>query len=552
MKILIDILFAILSIHPRHRVVHGMRLGNQPSWIFSFFLIFCGSIVPIAFSQTAAASTAFTAPEVNIFMSPENHLSIGVKNESLIKIDGFVPFSRLMSWDFQSEASGTPLPQNISDLDKKRVALIGFMFPLQEGDAIKTFMLMNSTQTCCYGPCPQINQYVLVESTHELAFERYKPVLVKGTFFVEPRPQDGYIFRMECDSLDVPTDPSINRQTTDDSHNNPSNFNWQWLQDLARSDPEEIDLERLSIPASLSAYLGKQIRLEGNLIRERNDTQSTSLVLACYPWDGCCMGIPPNNFTSMQLSMASGSPIPATWMKSGVLDGILEPVPPGNRREQGLLRLRDVTFLSLNEKTVGEGISKRNVTPPLIKATEREDSAQIRLFIRAGANVNDRDKSGKTALHTSAGMGNRECSEALINGGADIQGKCLNNQTPLHEAAKSGMNDIITLLASHGADLNAVDKAGFTPLAWSVTNGCATASNLLIALGADINIPNAMKVLPIQLAVMSSQYEIIQVLAAKGADINCRNASGKTLIGIATERRDKEMIRILRSLGAKD
>src|SRR5437762_8336020 len=75
------------------------------------------------------------------------------------------------------------------------------MYPLEAGERVKSFCLLRSTQTCCYGPRPQYNQYLLVESSTPVSFVRLAPVLVHGKFFVDPNPNDGYIYRMEADSV---------------------------------------------------------------------------------------------------------------------------------------------------------------------------------------------------------------------------------------------------------------------------------------------------------------------------------------------------------------
>ena len=63
--------------------------------------------------------------------------------------------------------------------------------------SIFSFCLLRSTQTCCYGPSPQYNQYLLVEMPKPVRMERMAPVLVTGKFVVDPKPDEGYIYRLE-------------------------------------------------------------------------------------------------------------------------------------------------------------------------------------------------------------------------------------------------------------------------------------------------------------------------------------------------------------------
>lgn len=130
---------------------------------------------------------------------PAGHETIGI-DESSIPIDEgkdqLLTFTTLMIWSYDAQKNSLP-PISIKKLDGKRVRVIGFMFPLQEGKMIKNFCLLRTTQTCCYGPKPEYNQYIFVEMTQPTTFYRLDPVTCVGRFRVEPNPEDGYIYRME-------------------------------------------------------------------------------------------------------------------------------------------------------------------------------------------------------------------------------------------------------------------------------------------------------------------------------------------------------------------
>jgi hypothetical protein len=131
------------------------------------------------------------------------HYTIGINEKALQRDAQTLLFSTLKKWRFEPERP-SPAPQEVLENDNRLVKVTGFMYPLQSGAQINTFCLLRSTQTCCYGPKPQYNQYVLVEMDHPVPFERLRPIEVAGTFFVEPRPEDGYIYRMEGKSLKTP------------------------------------------------------------------------------------------------------------------------------------------------------------------------------------------------------------------------------------------------------------------------------------------------------------------------------------------------------------
>jgi hypothetical protein len=130
---------------------------------------------------------------------PAGHSTIGI-DESTVSHDGVrelpLTFSELMAWDYSRDGQAPP-PEEIKALDSRKVRLIGFMYPLQEGREVQYFCLLRSTQTCCYGPRPQYNQYIFVEMEDPTTFYRLDPVSCVGKLFVEANPDEGFIYRME-------------------------------------------------------------------------------------------------------------------------------------------------------------------------------------------------------------------------------------------------------------------------------------------------------------------------------------------------------------------
>lgn len=131
------------------------------------------------------------------------HYTIGINERALEQDASTLLYSTLKKWGYERE-NPAPAPEEVLAHDGQFVKITGFMYPLESGARIRTFCLLRSTQTCCWGPKPQYNQYVLVEMEAPVPFERLKPVEIAGTFFVEPRPEDGYIYRMEGKRLRAP------------------------------------------------------------------------------------------------------------------------------------------------------------------------------------------------------------------------------------------------------------------------------------------------------------------------------------------------------------
>ncbi|EAX90040.1 hypothetical protein TVAG_294210 [Trichomonas vaginalis G3] len=78
----------------------------------------------------------------------------------------------------------------------------------------------------------------------------------------------------------------------------------------------------------------------------------------------------------------------------------------------------------------------------------------LEYFLSHGANVNDKDENGKTALHYTAVNNSKEIAEVLLSHGANINEKNENGDTALHIAAWNNSKEIAEVLLSHGANIN--------------------------------------------------------------------------------------------------
>lgn len=88
----------------------------------------------------------------------------------------------------------------------------------------------------------------------------------------------------------------------------------------------------------------------------------------------------------------------------------------------------------------------------------------VQMLLKAGANINKKNREGKTILHELAYYGEQNASQFVISCGADVNAEDNNGMTPLHYAALSGLYDEVALLIANGAKLDNLDNRGFTPL----------------------------------------------------------------------------------------
>jgi len=249
---------------------------------------------------------------------------------------------------------------------------------------------------------------------------------------------------------------------------------------------------------------------------------------------------------------------------------------------------------------------------PLHRAAADGDIEQVKLLLSKGADVNEKDPGGKTALHCASEKGHAEVAKLLISQGAYVNAIGW-EMTPLHFAAMSGDKQTVELLLSKGADINAKDRYGSTPLFEAMKSSAAgrkevvdllvakgakvpafhlaayigdiekvkkclqdgmdinsqehfcstalhTAANsgkkdiveFLISKGAQVDAKDALGVTPLYYAVMHNYEGIADLLLTKGADVNAKNKDwgGFTLLNYAICDYGKEAIELLISKGA--
>ncbi len=79
--------------------------------------------------------------------------------------------------------------------------------------------------------------------------------------------------------------------------------------------------------------------------------------------------------------------------------------------------------------------------------------------IANGADVNAKDESESTPLHSAALFGHKEIAELLIAKGADVNAKIVAGTTPLDVAIKYKRTEFADLLRKHGGKTSAELKA---------------------------------------------------------------------------------------------
>jgi len=163
--------------------------------------------------------------------------------------------------------------------------------------------------------------------------------------------------------------------------------------------------------------------------------------------------------------------------------------------------------------------------PPIIEAVRKGDGNALRALLQKGANVNETEGDGATALHWASYRDDLQSADVLLKAGAKVNAANDLGATALWAAAQNGSTAMVKRLLDGGANPNLALLSGETPLMVASRTGSAPVAELLIAKGANLNATATRKQTALMWAVGQKHPEVVKVLLAHGADVHARSAT---------------------------
>lgn len=163
------------------------------------------------------------------------------------------------------------------------------------------------------------------------------------------------------------------------------------------------------------------------------------------------------------------------------------------------------------------------VAAPIHDAARAGDGGTIARLLQEGADINERDENGETALFTAARAAKPKIVDQLMVAGADATIRDDRGMTAVHAAALGGDPEAVSLLVGDAKftariDINDHDNQfGVTPLIVAVEEGNGGVLAHLVGLDADLEITERQGYTALSLAAQQGHDQIVTILLRSGA-----------------------------------
>ncbi|WP_194715603.1 ankyrin repeat domain-containing protein [Noviherbaspirillum soli] len=178
------------------------------------------------------------------------------------------------------------------------------------------------------------------------------------------------------------------------------------------------------------------------------------------------------------------------------------------------------------------------------------DLRQVEALLQSGADVNEANANGNTALMVAVRMGQANIVRRLLEAGAGVDPVNRAGLTALHMAVLAENVEVARMLLEKAPQLDQLDQSGFTPLSLAVQNDQPQLVQVLLAAGAnpDIAVSGTSRLsglTPLMTSVLHKNLEIAGLLLAAGADVHQATANGRHALLFAVQRDDPGMVDLL-------
>lgn len=166
--------------------------------------------------------------------------------------------------------------------------------------------------------------------------------------------------------------------------------------------------------------------------------------------------------------------------------------------------------------------------------------------IKAGADIDERNEYGQTALMLASLLAEKDVMKYLLKKFASVKNKARDGKFPLHFAIVSDDQETVKILLEAGGKTNTKDEEGNAPIHLAITHGNLDVLKVVMGSQPLINIRNKHGEGVVALAVKNQSLALIKYLLENGADPNVVDYDGKTPLDIAIKNNTPDIIDYLK------
>jgi uncharacterized protein YkwD len=171
----------------------------------------------------------------------------------------------------------------------------------------------------------------------------------------------------------------------------------------------------------------------------------------------------------------------------------------------------------------------------LVSAIMDGDEKSALKLLRAGADPNQANKFGDTALIWAVNKGYTTLCKELLKRGADPNQMGTYGRTALHWASQQQNLEVPQMLLQAGAKINAKDENLNTPLMAAAAADNLVVTRLLTNAGAELNETNVDGNTALMKALEKQASNVIEPLVLAGSSLKLANKSGYTALNLAAK-----------------
>ena len=189
---------------------------------------------------------------------------------------------------------------------------------------------------------------------------------------------------------------------------------------------------------------------------------------------------------------------------------------------------------------------------PLHRASISDKIAVVKMLVEAGARVRVTDTNGDTCLTLAAYFGHTVTVRYLVTvPEVDVNHSEDENLTALHIAAQENYPEVVEVLIDAGADIEAKDEDGSSPLHCACREGALDAVKVLVKAGAGVCVTDNKGETCLVYAAHHGHIETVRtLLCMPEVDVNQSNNRGVTPLRRAVLRKYSDVSKLLIDAGA--